>query len=281
MTAVLPPQLTGRLLIDTAMGGFLGDKRIRLLEAIGVHGSISQAAKAVPMSYKAAWDAVDDMNNIAPEPLVHRATGGRHGGGTELTAFARRLIAFYRALEQESQAALAKLTSNLNLNHDGATDVADFRLVLRRLSMKSSARNQFAGPVLALKEGVVDTEVTIRLSPELHLTAVVTRESAESLGLVAGREVLAFVKASSVMLCTDLDGAGEGVRISARNQLRGTVTHIHTGPVNSEVTVALPGGQHLITSVITDDSVQRLGLAVGQSVLAVFKAPSVFLVTAD
>lgn len=73
-------KLTGKLLIDTAMGSFLGDKRIRLLEAIDTTGSISQAAKAVPLSYKAAWDAVDDMNNVAPEPLVNRAVGGRHGG---------------------------------------------------------------------------------------------------------------------------------------------------------------------------------------------------------
>ena len=64
------------------MGNFLGDKRIRLLEAIDQQGSISQAAKAVPMSYKAAWDAVDDMNNVAPQPLVHpldrRAARRRH-----------------------------------------------------------------------------------------------------------------------------------------------------------------------------------------------------------
>ena len=135
-------KLTGKLLIDTAMGSFLGDKRIRLLEAIDKFGSISQAAKAVPLSYKAAWDAVDDMNNVAPEPLVNRAAGGRHGGGTELTAFARRLIAFYRALEKESQLALEKLTSNLEQN--GVCDVDDFRQVLRRMSMKTSARNQFA-----------------------------------------------------------------------------------------------------------------------------------------
>lgn len=60
-------KLTGKLLIDIGMGSFLGDKRIRLLEAIDKFGSISQAAKAVPFSYKAAWDAVDDMNNVATD----------------------------------------------------------------------------------------------------------------------------------------------------------------------------------------------------------------------
>lgn len=268
-------KLTGKLMIDTAMGSFLGDKRIRLLEAIDKFGSISQAAKAVPISYKAAWDAVDDMNNVAPEPLVHRATGGRHGGGTELTAFARRLIAFYRALEQESQRALEQLSSNLQ--QSGVSDIADFRQVLRRMSMKTSARNQFAGLVERIKPGVVDCEVTIRLAPELELTAIVTGESAENLGLAEGRDVLAFVKASSIVLLL----VGEEARVSARNRFTGTVAVIHEGPVNSEVAINLPGGRHVITAVITDASVKRLGLAVGQPATAVFKASSVFLVVTD
>ena len=276
MTAT-PPKLTGKLLIDTAIGNFLGDKRIRLLEAIDQLGSISQAAKAVPMSYKAAWDAVDDMNNVTPEPLVHRSAGGRHGGGTELTAFGRRLIAFYRALENESRIALEKLTHNLA--QSGAADAADFQQVLRRMSMKTSARNQFAGPVVALKEGVVDVEVSIRLDPQLVLTAIVTRESAESLGLALGKDLLAFVTASSILLLVEDDD--KEVRISARNRFRGTVARIHAGPVNSEVTVDLPGGRHVMTAVITDESVRRLGLAVGLPVTAVFKAPSVFLVATD
>ena len=75
-TSAPQPKLSGKLLIDTGMRSFLGDKRIRLLEAIDKTGSISQAAKAVPFSYKAAWDAVADMNNVAPEPLVNRSTGG-------------------------------------------------------------------------------------------------------------------------------------------------------------------------------------------------------------
>ncbi len=267
-------KLTGKLLIDTGMGNFLGDKRIRLLEAIDKFGSISQAAKAVPFSYKAAWDAVDDMNNVAPEPLVNRSTGGRNGGGTELTAFARRLIAFYRALEQESQVALERLTSNLEQN--GVANAADFRQVLRRMSMKTSARNQFAGPVSSIKEGVVDTEVRVQLGPQLEITAIVTRESAENLGLALGRDVLAFVKASSILLCVGDDG-----QISARNRFTGTVANLHEGPVNAEVTINMPGGHHVITAVVTEQSVKRLGLVVGQTVTAVFKASSVFLVSVD
>lgn len=273
-----PSKLTGKLLIDTTFGNFLGDKRIRLLEAIGQHGSISQAAKAVPFSYKAAWDAVDAMNNLAPQQLVLRATGGPHGGGTTLTPFGRRLIAFYRALEQEQQAALEKLRTRLEQEQDGDADIAGFRQTLKRLSMKTSARNQFAGTITHIKNGVIDTEVTIGLAEGLDLTAILTRESAEQLGLVVGREVQAFVKASAILLLVEDE---DEVRISARNRYRGTVSHVHTGPVNAEVTLALPGGRHVITAVITDDSVRRLQLAPGQLVTAVFKASSVFLVAAD
>ena len=194
-----PTHFTGKLHIDTAMGSFLGDKRIRLLEAIDKTGSISQAAKAVPMSYKAAWDAVDDMNNVAPQPLVNRAAGGRHGGGTELTAFARRLIAFYRALEQESQLALEKLTANLE--QSGVLDIADFRQALRRMSMKTSARNQFWGEVARIHEGPVNAEVTLALSGGRTVCAVVTRDSLDTLGLAVGRPAGAAFKASSVILC--------------------------------------------------------------------------------
>ena len=142
--------------------------------------------------------------------------------------------------------------------------------------MKTSARNQFAGPVVSIKEGVVDAEVAIRLGPELLLTAIVTRESAENLGLAAGRDVLAFVKASSILLLSGEDG-----QISARNRFAGTVTNIHHGPVNAEVTLAMPGGRHVITAVVTDDSVKRLALEVGQPLTAVFKASSVFLASMD
>lgn len=142
--------------------------------------------------------------------------------------------------------------------------------------MRTSARNQFAGPIVAIKEGIVDSEVSIRLDPELDLTAIVTRESAEDLGLPEGREVLAYVKASSILLLVN-----EEDRISARNRFRGSIANIHEGPVNAEVTLELPSGRPVITAAITAHSVNRLGLPVGRPATAVFKASSVFLVAVD
>jgi len=274
MPAKSAPKLQGKLSVDTAMGAFLGDTRIKLLEAIDEHGSISQAAKAVPLSYKAAWDAIDAMNNLAPEPLVLRTTGGKHGGGSELTEYGRRLIAFYRALEQEHQVAIARLAERMN--EVAGHDVTAFRQLLRRMSMKASARNQFAGPIVEIKQSAVDCEIRIQLDDGLDLTAIITRESAENLELKIGKEVIAFVKSSSILLM--LDG---NARTSARNRYCGKVSHIHEGPVNAEISITLPGGRHVVTAVITHESLEKLGLKVGSTACAVFKASSVFLAVTD
>lgn len=262
-------RLRGKLEVDTEFGTFLGDTRIRLLEAVEQHGSISQAAKAVPLSYKAAWDAIDAMNNLADQPLVVRSTGGKNGGGTLLTDYGRKVIALYRALEAEYQAALERLTASMNEGE--SSDFKQFRQLLKRMSMKTSARNQFAGHIIGLREGHVDYEVRLKLDDENEVVAVITRESAETLGLTIGMEISALVKSSSVLLLND-----PTVRTTARNHLWGEITRIHDGPVNAEVTLAMKSGK-TVCAVVTHDSIERLGLAVGEQACAVFKASAVIL----
>ena len=139
------PRLLGELKLCTEVGPFLGDTRIRLLEAIDRLGSLSQAAKSLPLSYRAAWDALDDMNNLAESPLVIRTTGGKHGGGTQLTPYGRQTVALYRAMEAEYQQTLSRLQTAMPepLAEDGSAikEAREFRRLIRRLSMKSSARS--------------------------------------------------------------------------------------------------------------------------------------------
>lgn len=262
-------RLRGKLQVDTEFGTFLGDTRIRLLEAIDTFGSISQAAKAVPLSYKAAWDAIDAMNNLADHPLVIRSTGGKNGGGTAITDYGRKVVSLYRALEAEYQAALDRMTAAMG--DEQAGDFKQFRQLLKRLSMKSSARNQFAGTIIGLREGDVDFEVRLRLDADNELVAVITRESAENLGLQIGMEINALVKSSSVLLLTDAN-----VKTTARNHLWGEVTRISDGSVNAEITLTMPSGK-TVCAVVTHDSVAHLGLAVGERACAVFKASAVIL----
>ncbi|HEX5357976.1 MAG TPA: TOBE domain-containing protein [Aquabacterium sp.] len=263
------PRLVSKLEVSTELGAFLGDTRIRLLEAIDQHGSISQAAKHVPLSYKAAWDAVDAMNNLADQPLVERSTGGKHGGGTILTEHGRKVVGLYRAVEAEYQLALDRLMAQWGELDTG--NVRSFQQLLRRMAMRTSARNQFVCTVSGLREGEVDYEVYLRLDRHNELVAVITRDSVEQLGIEIGMEVVALVKASAVLLMTD-----EGLRTSARNHLWGTVERVVDGPVNAEVVLTLGGGK-TVTAVVTRESVVSLGLEVGQRACAIFKSSSVIL----
>lgn len=263
-------RLLSKLEVNTDLGTFLGDTRIRLLEAIDVHGSISQAAKHVPLSYKAAWDAVDAMNNLSERPLVERSAGGRQGGGTKLTDHGRRLVALYRAVEAEYQAALDRLVGQME-GAEGGASVRGFQQLLRRMALRTSARNQLACTVSGVREGEVDYEVFLRLDEKTELKAIITRDSAQTLEIGIGVQVLALIKSSSVLLLTDPQQ-----RISADNQLWGTVSRIHAGPVNSEVRVDIGNGRTMVC-VVTHESVEQLGLGEGSAVAAVFQASNVIL----
>ncbi len=265
------PRLVGSLSVKTELGAFLGDTRIRLLEAIARHGSITRAAKSVPLSYKAAWDALYAMNNLADAPLVESSVGGRHGGGTQLTDYGRRLIALYRAMEQEYQVAVDRLARGLDRAR--TDDPGEFQSLLKRMSMRTSARNQFVGTLAELHLGEVNAEVVLRLDDLTRVVAIVTCDSAAALGLKPGLEVHALVKASAVMLTTD-----PGLRTSALNHLWGQVSRIHEGPEDAEVTLILPGGRTL-TAVITPAGLGRLDLVPGRAACAMFQASSVILAT--
>jgi molybdate transport repressor ModE-like protein len=99
--------------VRSQVGFFLGDTRIRLLEAVAEHGSITRTAKAVPLSYRAAWDAIDEMNNLAALPLVTRSVGGRHVGGAVHTTYGLKMIALFRVLEVHCGPVNAEVTIEL------------------------------------------------------------------------------------------------------------------------------------------------------------------------
>lgn len=138
--------------------------------------------------------------------------------------------------------------------------------------MKISARNQFKGIISSIRNGSVNASVMVDIGGGDYLTAIVTMEGISELGIQDGMEVMAIVKAPWVMLMTD----DAGLRLTARNILRGTVSVIEEGAVNSEVTLQLPGGSSVV-SVVTREAVEELGLAVGVSASAVIKASSVIL----
>lgn len=138
--------------------------------------------------------------------------------------------------------------------------------------MKISARNAFDGTIEAITLGAINSEVDVTLPGGLKIVATVANDAIRELNLAAGKPVQAFVKASSVLLLTDSDGA----RLSARNRLPGTIAALTEGPVSSDVAIALGNGQ-TVHATITHEASVALGLKVGTPAIAVFKAPSVIL----
>jgi|EndMetStandDraft_4_1072995.scaffolds.fasta_scaffold181876_2 molybdate transport system regulatory protein len=242
-----------------------GRDRVDLLRAVAEHGSITHAAKAHGVSYKAAWDAIDAMNTLAGEPLVERSPGGRGGGSTRLTSRGQRLVERFVQIDAAHQRFLKLLD-------DQSIDIDQPFSLLRVLNLKTSARNQLVGTITSLRSGAVNDEVEITLPSGQRIVAVVTQDSAQSLGLRTKMTAIALVKASSIVVATDLDGA----KLSARNQLPGKVSAVTPGAVNAEVVIDLDGGGS-IAAIVTEGSVKSLGLAVGKKAIALFKATSVIV----
>lgn len=139
--------------------------------------------------------------------------------------------------------------------------------------MSLSIRNQLAGTVTAITPGEVMATVKIRLAGGQDLTAAITREAVEDLGLAAGTAVNALVKATEISLAT-----APVTGLSIRNQLPGTITGIATGGAMASVKIAVDGAD--LTAAITKDATTDLALSPGVPVVALVKATEVALTTA-
>ncbi len=101
------------LRIDFANGSQIGHGKIRLLELIAEHGSISRAAKQIGMSYRRAWLLVDELNRIFRTPVIETQHGGSGGGSARLTSFGHALVGHYRSLEAQSTKLFSRQLAEL------------------------------------------------------------------------------------------------------------------------------------------------------------------------
>jgi len=138
--------------------------------------------------------------------------------------------------------------------------------------MKVSARNTFPGTIAKVTKGAVNAEVLLTTTSGDQIVAGITNGSVETLALQEGMHATALIKASWIILGIGLDPA----KISTRNVLSGTINKIQIGAVNSEVDVKLTSGATL-TAIITNGSVERMHLVVGEKISAAFKASSVII----
>ncbi|HEY8616215.1 TOBE domain-containing protein [Phenylobacterium sp.] len=213
----------------------VGLERVALLEAVAELGSISAAARRTGLSYKAAWDAVQALNNLFDTPLVAAAPGGKRGGSAAVTPKGLAVVAAFRRVRGEIDAALTKLES-----HVAEQPVDD---LFWTLGLRTSARNALRGRVSAVREGPVSAEVTLDLAAGVQVRASLTRRSLEDLELAVGRPAIALVKASFVRLAPGDDADLRD------NAIPGRVARREDGEGTSEVTIDIGGGKTLVATL--------------------------------
>ena len=220
---------TRTLELAGALGHVPADKRVEILRRVGEVGSISQAARDAGVSYKAAWQALDTLSNLAGAALVERSVGGAGGGGALLTDAGTQLLRAADELAQARDAALARLTASA----PGSAN-------LSALGLRTSMRNQLPCEVRALGGAGGVVRVELALADGQRLASRITRESAQLLALRAGQPVLALFKATAVVIVRQARAA-EG-----RNRLHGRIGRASRAAAGGEFALTLAGGLQLV-----------------------------------
>ncbi len=234
-----PAQSSGGGSLASALSHQPVDKRIDILRLVGESGSISQAAREAKVSYKAAWQAIDTLTNLAGVALVERAVGGAGGGGASVTAAGQKLLVIARLLNETRSQVLASYTS-AEQSLSGALPV------LANMGVRTSMRNQLPCQIQKLvREGQV-VRVYLRLANQALLVSRITQASAELLGLQKGQQVLALCKATAVVVTPWPSDAAAPSQSLTSHCVRGQAVRISRGAAGDEVSLQLDAGLQLV-----------------------------------
>ncbi|MDR3018308.1 MAG: LysR family transcriptional regulator [Delftia acidovorans] len=233
MTAATPASPSDLM---PALGHDLADRRIAILRHIAAGHSISQAAREAGVSYKAAWQALDVLTNLAGRALVERSVGGAGGGGARITEAGQALLAMADALEQ----ARAQVLQRFGLPSGAAAALTP------GLGLRTSMRNLWPCRVASLQ--VQGAQVRVWLWPDGDgdascIAARITAESAQLLGLAPGLPVMALCKATAVQVLPSAPRSDSDVQAQANAwpaQVQRVARADRAGP--REVVAQLPWG---------------------------------------
>ncbi len=238
-----------------------------LLRAIDSCGSINQAAKQLGLSYKSAWSIIERGNNKSPKTLITSEIGGSKGGGTYLTPSGRILLNMFTKLEEQHEQFLIQLNQTVEADQE-------VLMLLKPLTIKTSAGNQLFGVVTEIKTGAVNTEVLVKLKGGDKVCSSLSHAEAQSLQLAVGSEVLVLINVNEISLTT----GPERYRFSSRNQLLGIISRVQLAEVDAEIVIYLQGGDSF-TVLITRQSAQNMRLKTGMQCRAIFKSNAILLAT--
>lgn len=219
-----------------ALGHGQADKRLAILRQIEHSGSISQAARAVGVSYKAAWQALDTLSHLAGVALLQKAVGGVGGGGTQLTEAARQLLAAADAMQQLRSQAAQQIAQQV-------AGGADAQRTLAQWSLRTSMRNQWPCLVQSISHqgALARVGLVVQAAADVSLHARITGESAQLLGLRPGVAVQALCKATAVQVQA-VAAAPSQPSPSEANHWLGRALRVARGSLGDEVLVQLPAG---------------------------------------
>lgn len=241
-------------------------KHIDLLEAIQTHRSITKAAQELGISYKNAWDSLNEINNKSSVALITRTKANKKNSGTELSDYGKNLINSYKSIKEIQQKLLDEICKNSNF------DGENFK-ILKRIGLKLSARNQLLVKIQEIQKGAVNAQVIASLSSGEKLISTITLQSLKDLNLKEGDEAIFIFKAPSVML---LKSDSNDFYLSAQNQIKGKIIEAKIGAVNAEITIKTSGHQ-TITASITKESAINMKLGVGDNVIAIIKSSQIII----
>lgn len=237
------------------------DKRIDILRRIDEGGSISEAARRAGVSYKAAWQAIETLGNLAGTPMVEKAVGGSGGGGAVLTLAGRRVLEAAAMLGRARANVLSLLESRTHGGGGGPGPAA--------LALRTSMRNQLPCVVKTLTSTGGLVRVGLELPGGAQLRSRITRESTQFLQLERGLRVLALCKATAVRVAVQIPS------VESLNLLPGTVSRASPSAHGGEVALLLDGGVSLVGF-----SVQGQGLKPGNRAMASIEESGVVLAIA-
>lgn len=220
----MPP--TKNTTLGKALSHTKTDKRLDILKKLQEAGSISEAARRAGVSYKAAWQAIDVLSNLAGTPLVSKVVGGSGGGGAQLTEAGKQLLQASNDLELMKTQVVRKASK------PAATDTS----IKQMLGLRTTMRNQFPAQVSSIHKKGDSIRVEVSTKGASVFAARITAASAELFALHTGQQVQVLFKATAVAIQLPGSKADKG------NAIHGIVVRKSRGRSSGEVSMLVEPG---------------------------------------
>lgn len=227
---------------------YLNPIRVKLLQNIKKHGSLSKASKMTGVCYKTAWDYVDTINNQSSHPLVEKVVGGISGGGARLSEYGEKVLENYLKKNVGQ-----KIVQDSKSSH----------------AVVISTPNQFLSVVSSIKKGSVHDEIKVNIDEDILFVVIIPSIYTHDLKLKPGKKVNLFFNSTSLLIST------KAYDCSARNQLKGIVQRIKRGKVAAMIYVNVKNRVICVTTSLIE--LDELNISENSKVILYLKSTDVLL----